>query len=65
MADIKLYTLPEVGKIIRLSRRTLYNYLKSGELQAVKIGGTWRVSEESLQKFINSRESNQCAPWAE
>jgi len=64
MADIKLYTLPEVSKIVRLARRTLYNYLKSGELKAVKIGGTWRVTEESLNEFIN-RESNQRPPWVE
>jgi len=64
MADIKLFTLPEVSAIVRLSRRTLYNYLKSGELKAVKIGGTWRVTEESLNEFIN-RESNQRPPWVE
>jgi len=64
MADIKLYTLPEVSKIVRLARRTLYNYLKSGELKAVKLGGTWRVTEESLNEFIN-RESNQRPPWVE
>jgi len=57
MAEIKLYTLPEVANIVRLSRRTLYTHLKSGELKAVKIGGTWRVSDENLHKFIN-RVSN-------
>jgi len=64
MAEIKLYTLPEVANIVRLSRRTLYTHLKSGELKAVKIGGTWRVTEESLNEFIN-RESNQRPPWVE
>ena len=64
MADIKLYTLPEITKIIKLARRTLYNYLKSGELKAVKVGGTWRVTEESLNEFINKR-SNQRPPWVE
>ena len=57
MAEIKLYTLPEAANIVRLSRRTLYTHLKSGELKAVKIGGTWRVSDENLHKFIN-RVSN-------
>lgn len=52
MNTIKVYTLEEVAAILQLTRRTLYTYIKNGQLKAVKIGKYWRVSEETLQQFI-------------
>ena len=54
MADIKVYTLDEVADILKVTKRTLYNYVKAGKLPAVKMGKYWRVSEESLQAFIST-----------
>lgn len=53
MADIRVYTLDEVADIMKVTKRTLYNYIKAGTLHAVKMGKYWRVSEESLQAFIS------------
>lgn len=50
--EIKLYTLLEAQDILKVTRRTLYNYVKSGKLKAVKIGREWRVTQESLKEFI-------------
>lgn len=74
MADIKVYTLDEVADIMKVTKRTLYNYIKAGKLHAVKMGKYWRVSEESLQAFIsngtpvvdtNKRPENQLKNKAE
>lgn len=54
MAEIKVYTLDEVADILKVTKRTLYNYVKAGTLHAVKMGKYWRVSEESLQAFIST-----------
>lgn len=54
MADIKVYTLDEVADIMKVTKRTLYNYIKAGTLHAVKMGKYWRVSEDSLQAFISN-----------
>lgn len=54
MAEIKVYTLDEVSDIMKVTKRTLYNYIKAGTLHAVKMGKYWRVSEESLQDFISN-----------
>lgn len=54
MAEIKVYTLDEVADILKVSRRTLYTYVKEGKLPAVKMGKYWRVSQESLQAFIST-----------
>ena len=54
MNDIKVYTLDEVADILKVTKQTLYNYIKAGTLHAVKMGKYWRVSEESLQAFISN-----------
>jgi len=68
MADIRVYALDEVADILKITRRTLYTYVKNGKLRAVKIGKYWRVAEQELQDFIatgtgvmdnNRRKENQ------
>jgi len=68
MADIRVYALDEVADILKITRRTLYTYVKTGKLKAVKIGKYWRVAEQELQDFIatgtgvmdtNRRKENQ------
>lgn len=54
MDEVKVYTLAEVAAILKVTRRTLYNYVKAGTLPAVKIGKSWRVSEEALKSFIST-----------
>lgn len=54
MEDIKVYTLDEVADILKVTKRTLYNYVKAGKLPAVKMGKYWRVPAESLQAFIST-----------
>lgn len=54
IADVKLYTLQEVADVLRVSRQTIYNYLKSGRLHATKYGKEYRVTEEELQELIRT-----------
>lgn len=54
MADIKVYTLDEVAEILKVTKRTLYTYVKEGKLPAVKMGKYWRVSQDTLEAFIST-----------
>ena len=36
MADIKVYTTEEVLGILKVTKRTLYNYIKAGQIKAIK-----------------------------
>jgi excisionase family DNA binding protein len=47
-------TVGEVGEIIKKRKSTVYNLLKSGELDAVKIGGGNRIPERALQKYLEA-----------
>lgn len=50
--EIKVYTLEEIAEILKVTRRTLYTYVKEGKLKAVKFGKYWRVTEKNLEEFL-------------
>lgn len=51
-ADSTLYTVEEVQDILRLTRRTLYTYLRTGTLEGVKFGRVWRITADSVRQFL-------------
>lgn len=52
MSEIKIYNVHDLEKILGVTQRTIYNYIKAGQLKAVKIGGSWRFTEEALADFL-------------
>ena len=53
MDNLKLYTVEEVTAILKVTQRTLYNFIKQGDLKAIKIGKYWRIKHIDLEEFIN------------
>lgn len=53
MTQMKVYTIDEVTTILQVTRRTIYSYIKSGKLKAVKIGKEWRVTQDNLEEFLS------------
>lgn len=53
MDEIKTYTLTEVADALKVTRRTLYNYIKEGKLPAVKVGSQWRVTDQAIKEFLS------------
>ncbi len=51
--NLKLYTIDEISNILKVTRRTIYNYIKNNDLEAVKIGKLWRGKDSALQEFID------------
>lgn len=54
----RLYTLAEVEQIAQVSRRTLYLWIESDYLHAVKVGGRWRVPQAELDALIEGRKGS-------
>ena len=50
--EYNVYTLKEVEKIMSVSQRTLYNWIKGGKLKAIKVGGQYRVTQEALDELL-------------
>lgn len=59
MDEIRIYTLEEVRNILKVTQRSVYNYIKSGKLKATKIGREWRVRHEDLQAFIDGETNDK------
>ena len=45
----------EVAAELRVDRRTVYNWMRSGDLPAVKVGRTWRVSHQDIESKKRGR----------
>ena len=47
-----LYTVAEVGQILKLSTITIYKYIREKKLEAIEFGRHYRISALSLERFI-------------
>lgn len=52
MADIKVYTTEEALEVLKVTKRTLYRYIKAGQIKAIRLGREYRITEEALRDFL-------------
>ncbi len=45
-------TVAEVADQMRVSKMTVYRLVHSGELQAVRVGRSFRVPESAVEEFL-------------
>ena len=55
MVDKKYYTVQEVADLLKLHWQSVLTYIKNGELEAVKLGKGYRISQQALDTFIAKR----------
>jgi excisionase family DNA binding protein len=51
--DKPLYTILEAAQLLSVSDETVRRMIKAGQLDGVKVRGTWRIRRESLEKYLN------------
>ena len=49
--------IPSAVKMTGLSRSTIYNLIKAGEIEIIKIGAITLIPLDSLRRFVDSRRS--------
>lgn len=49
----KLLTINEITAILKVSKLTVYRYIKSGKLPAYKMGRDYRIKEEEFKKYLD------------
>lgn len=54
IAGIKCYELQEVADILGVHYQTIRNLIKNGKIKATRIGRNYMITEQNLQKYINS-----------
>jgi excisionase family DNA binding protein len=55
MVNNKFYTVQEVATLLQVHWQSVLNYIKRGELGALKLDKGYRISQESLDRFIALR----------
>ena len=51
----ELLTVDEVAEILCLGKNTVYDLLRSGELEGIRFGKAWRVPKDSIQRMISKK----------
>ena len=52
--DERYLTLPEVAERLQVSRRTVYRWIKNGDLDAYQFGREYRITESALKDFLEA-----------
>jgi len=57
MPNGTLMTIEELASYLRVTRRTIYDWLKHNKIPAVKLIGQWRFRKEKIDAWIQRQES--------
>ena len=50
--DVRFLTVAEVATIMRVSKMTVYRLVHSGELEAIRVGRSFRVPEQDVNQYL-------------
>ena len=48
-------TVAEVARVLRISNMTVYRLISSGQLPAVRVGKSYRLREEDVDRYLAER----------
>jgi excisionase family DNA binding protein len=54
----QMYSVKEIAIMLGLSERTIFRLMKAGKIQAVRIGGQWRIPRSEVEKYIKVEVKN-------
>ncbi len=54
ISEVKFLTVAEVAAVMRVSKMTVYRLVHSGELPAVRVGRSFRVSEQDVNEYLKN-----------
>jgi excisionase family DNA binding protein len=52
LSDVRFLTVAEVATIMRVSKMTVYRLVHSGELDAIRVGRSFRVPEQAVNQYL-------------
>ena len=55
----RVYTVDEIMDVLSIGRNAAYELVKSGAFHYVKIGGQYRISKKSFDKWLDNMDENQ------
>ena len=57
MDVINLMTIDDLSDYLKVSRRTIYEWLKQNKIPAVKLVGQWRFRKEKIDSWMEGHSS--------
>lgn len=51
--EYEFLTVEETAKILKVTKMTIYRYIKAGKLTAYKVGKDFRINKTEFDKFLN------------
>jgi excisionase family DNA binding protein len=55
MANEKYITIPELAKLLGVSRIAIYNRVKKGQIPATKIGRTYVITDHAIANILGKK----------
>ena len=52
LSEVRFLTVAEVATIMRVSKMTVYRLVHSGELEAIRVGRSFRVPEQAVNQYL-------------
>jgi excisionase family DNA binding protein len=52
ISEVKFLTVAEVAATMRVSKMTVYRLVHNGDLPAVRVGRSFRVTEEDVNEYL-------------
>jgi excisionase family DNA binding protein len=60
-----LYTVKEVAAKLKVSERSVLDWLRAGHLRGLRAGRAWRVKESDLEVFLEAHLAQEHTPAEE
>lgn len=54
-AKARFLTVAEVAALMRVSNMTVYRLIQAGEIPAVRVGKSYRLREDDIDKYLADR----------
>lgn len=54
MINYNVFTVKQVAKYLKVCERTVTRLIHDKKLKASKVGGSWRIQEKDINKYLNT-----------
>lgn len=55
----QFHTVKEVANLFKLNILTIYEYIREGRLQAIRLGRSYRIESRELERFIRDHQTDK------
>ena len=61
--DVRFLTVAEAATVMRVSKMSVYRLVHSGELEAIRVGRSFRIPEQAVNRYLNEANTDVSYPY--